>query len=96
MGGWEVKAKQWPLHLRRRANYRDADKSLARPGRKRLTGHLQKKLTNLGFQRLDHTPYGKDLAPSDYHLFPGLKKTIEREVGRAKVLSTPLYVLTFI
>jgi len=22
-------------------------------------------------------PYSPDLAPSDYHLFPGLKKTIE-------------------
>jgi len=25
-----------------------------------------------------HPPYSSDLAPSDYHLFPGLKKTIER------------------
>jgi hypothetical protein len=31
------------------------------------------------------------LAPSDYRLFPGLKKTIEREVGRAKDLSSPPY-----
>ena len=30
------------------------------------------------FQCLDHPPYSPDLAPSDYHLFPGLKKTIER------------------
>ena len=30
----------------------------------------QKKLVYLGFQCLDHP----DLAPSDYHLFPGLKK----------------------
>ena len=34
----------------------------------------QKKLAYLGFQRLDHPPYSPDLAPSDYHLFPGLKK----------------------
>jgi len=34
----------------------------------------QKKLTYLGFQCLDHPPYSPDLAPSDYHLFPGLKK----------------------
>ena len=33
----------------------------------------QKKLAYLGFQRLDHPPYSPDLAPSDYHLFPGLK-----------------------
>jgi len=39
----------------------------------------QKKLAYLGFQCLDHRPYSPDLAPSGYHLFPGLKKkTIER------------------
>jgi len=31
------------------------------------------KLAYLGFQCLDHPPYSPDLAPSDYHLFPGLK-----------------------
>ena len=34
----------------------------------------QKKLAYLGFQCLDHQPYSPDLAPSVYHLFPGLKK----------------------
>jgi len=34
----------------------------------------QKKLAYLGFQCLYHPPYSPDLAPSDYHLFPGLKK----------------------
>jgi len=34
----------------------------------------QKKLAYLGFQCLHHSPYSPDLAPSDYHLFPGLKK----------------------
>jgi len=38
----------------------------------------QTKLAYLGFQCLDHPPYSPDLASSDYHLFPGLKKTIER------------------
>jgi len=38
----------------------------------------QKKLAYLGFQCLDHPSYSPDLAPSDYHLFLGLKKTIER------------------
>ena len=37
----------------------------------------QKKLAYLGFQCLDHPPYSLVLALSDYHLFPGLKKTIE-------------------
>jgi len=34
----------------------------------------QKKLAYLGFQYLDHPPYSPDLALSDYHLLPGLKK----------------------
>jgi len=34
----------------------------------------QKKLVYLGFQFLDHPPYSPDLAPSDYQLFPRLKK----------------------
>jgi len=38
----------------------------------------QKKLAYVDFHCLDHPPYSPDLAPSDYHLFPGLKKTIER------------------
>jgi len=33
----------------------------------------QKKLAYLGFQCLDHPPYSLHLAPSDYHLFSGLK-----------------------
>ena len=35
------------------------------------------KLAYLGFQCLDHPPYSPDLAPSDYHLFSGLKKQLE-------------------
>ena len=37
----------------------------------------QKKLLCLDFQCLDHPPYSPDLAPSDYHLFPGLKKQLK-------------------
>jgi hypothetical protein len=33
-----------------------------------------KKLASLGIQCLDHPPYSPDMAPSKYHLFPGLKK----------------------
>jgi len=40
----------------------------------------QNKLAYLGFQCLDHPPYSPVLAPSDYHLFPGLKKTIGRSL----------------
>jgi len=37
----------------------------------------QKKLAYLVFQCLNHPPYSPDLAPSDYHLFPGLKKQLK-------------------
>ena len=37
----------------------------------------QKKLAYLGFRCLDYPPYSPDLAPSDYHLFPGLKKQLK-------------------
>jgi len=37
----------------------------------------QKKLAYLGFHCLDHPPYSPDRAPSDYHLFPGLKKQLK-------------------
>ena len=37
----------------------------------------QKKLAYLGFYCLDHQPYSSDLAPSDYHLYLGLKKQLK-------------------
>ena len=37
----------------------------------------QKKLAYLGFQCLYRPPYSPDLAPSGYHLFPGLKKQLK-------------------
>jgi len=37
----------------------------------------QKKLAYRGFHCLDHPPYSPDLAPSDYLLFPGLKKQLK-------------------
>jgi len=37
----------------------------------------QKKLAYLVFQCLDHPPYSPDLALSEYHLFPGLKKQLK-------------------
>jgi len=40
----------------------------------------EKKLAYMGFHCLDHPPHSPDLAPLDYHLFPGLKKTIERSL----------------
>jgi len=37
----------------------------------------QKKLAHLGVHCLDHPPHSPDLAPSDYHLFRGLKKQLK-------------------
>jgi len=37
----------------------------------------QKKLAYLGVHCLDHPPCSPDLAPSDYHLFPRLKKQLK-------------------
>jgi len=37
----------------------------------------QKELAYPGFHCLDHPPYSPDLAPSDYHLFSGLKKQLK-------------------
>ena len=37
----------------------------------------RKKLAYLGFHSLDHPLYSPDLAPSDYHLFPGQKKQLK-------------------
>jgi len=45
------------------------------PGSQALA--TQKKLAYLGFQCLDHPPYSPDLALSDYHLFPGLKRQLK-------------------
>jgi len=36
----------------------------------------QKKLAYLVFQCFDHPPYCPYLAPSHYHLFPGMKKQL--------------------
>ena len=37
----------------------------------------QKKLYYLGFQFLHHPLYSPDLAPLDYHLFPGMTKQLK-------------------
>jgi len=37
----------------------------------------QKKLAYVCCECLDHPPYSPDLAPSDYHLFPRLRKQLK-------------------
>jgi len=62
-------------HVRRRARFQQHRESSCN---KFIFPATQKKLAYLGFQCPYQTPYSPDLAPSDYHLFPGLKKkTIE-------------------
>jgi histone-lysine N-methyltransferase SETMAR len=34
-------------------------------------------ITTFGWERLDHAPYSPDLAPSDFHFFPTLNRTLE-------------------
>jgi len=58
------KVTKWVLFLRDNA---PAHRTLA----------TLKGLAYLGFQYLDHPPYSPDLAPSDYYLFPGLKKQLK-------------------
>jgi len=43
----------------------------------RLTAHLQPRRNWSTWTSNDHQPYSPDLAPSDYHLFPGLKKQLK-------------------
>jgi hypothetical protein len=52
----------------------------------------EKKLAQVAFHCFDYAPSTPDLAPYYYYLFPGLKKGIEREVGRAKLLSAAPYI----
>jgi len=56
----------------------------------------QKKLVYLGFQSLDHPPYSSDLAPSDYHLFPGLKEQLKglKEQLKCRHFSSDAEVIT--
>ncbi|GFX68762.1 histone-lysine N-methyltransferase SETMAR [Trichonephila clavipes] len=36
----------------------------------------QNHIETFGWERLDHPPYSLDLVPSDFHLFPALKKNL--------------------
>jgi hypothetical protein len=48
---------------------------------------IQRNLAYLGFQCLDLPPYSLDLARSDYHLFPELKKQLkDSHVSSEKVI----------
>jgi hypothetical protein len=75
--------------------YRGADKSLARPGRKRLIGHLQPRRnwpTWVSNVLITHPIFR--IWPRRTNTCSWTEKTTEREVGRAKNLSAPQYYLT--
>ena len=38
-------------------------------------------VTACGFELVDHPPYSLDLAPSDYFLFPNMKKTTQKHLA---------------
>lgn len=40
----------------------------------RLVNKILEVIAKFGWAILDHSPYSLDVAPSDYHLFPVLKK----------------------
>jgi hypothetical protein len=61
---------------RRLREFHHVDLILARPRPDSPVLCTQKKLAYLGFQYLYPSSYSLDLAPSDYHLFPGLKKEL--------------------
>lgn len=53
------------------------------------------KAVNCGFELLPHPPYSPDLAPSDYHLFPNMKKQLRGRVfaDNEETMSAVLNVL---
>ncbi|GFU73776.1 histone-lysine N-methyltransferase SETMAR [Trichonephila clavipes] len=70
--------------------YHDTLPKLKEAIRKKRSGHLgsgvlllddsamatQNHIATLGWERLHHPPYSPDLASSDFHLFPALKKNL--------------------
>ena len=40
-------------------------------------------MRDCGFELIDHPPYSPDLAPSDFHLFPNMKKHLARKQYRS-------------
>jgi histone-lysine N-methyltransferase SETMAR len=64
------------LKEKRRGNVTKGGLDLARKCPGSPAHATQKKLAYLGFQYHNHPPYSPDLAPSDYDLYPGLKKQL--------------------
>jgi len=69
----------WRTFWRKNAAGRSPTGSCSCTTMPRLTGHLhpRRNWPTRASNVLDHPPYSLDLAPSDYHLFPGLKKQLQ-------------------
>jgi len=69
----------WRTFWRKNAAGRSPRGSCSRTTMPRLTGHLQpsRNWPTWDFDVFDHPAYSPDLAPSDYHLCPGLKKQLK-------------------
>lgn len=56
------------------------------------------KLDSLGYELLPHPPYSPDLAPSDYYLFPNLKRWLQGKrfhTNEEVILETDAYFADF-
>ena len=56
------------------------------------------KLESLSYQLLPHPPYSPDLAPSDYYLFPNLKRWLQGKrfhTNEEVILETEAYFAQF-
>jgi histone-lysine N-methyltransferase SETMAR len=42
-----------------------------------MAGAMVNHTATFGWEHLDHAPYSPDLAPSDFHFFPTLKRTLK-------------------
>jgi len=51
--------------------------------RPRATGAVSEILEKYGWQVLPHTPYSPDMSPSDFDLFPELKKPLREKRFRS-------------
>jgi histone-lysine N-methyltransferase SETMAR len=57
--------------------FRDGGTSVLDGARPHTAAATVNRIATFGWERLDHAPYSPDLAPSDFHFFPTLKRTLE-------------------
>jgi hypothetical protein len=57
--------------------FRDGRKSVLDDARLHMAAATVNHIATFCWQRLDHAPYSPGLVPSDFHIFPTLKRTLE-------------------